>query len=63
MKQNMSKTAAIFNAALDLLINIGSIYLAIVVLDNSKNYFGGTTVAISTACAVASVILYFICDM
>ena len=63
MKQNMSKTAAIFNAALDLLINIGSIYLAIMVLDNSKNNYGGTTVAISTACAVASIILYFICDM
>ena len=63
MKQNMSKTAAVCTAILDMLINIGAIYLAIWILDYKKNVFNGTTIAVSTICAFVTIIVYFACDM
>ena len=63
MKQNMNKTVAILNAITDLLINIASIYAAIWFLEYNADFFGGRTVAVSTCGALASVVLYFVCDM
>lgn len=63
MKQNMSKAAAICTAMLDMLINIGAIYLAILILDYKKHVFNGTTIAVSTICAFATIIVYFAADM
>ena len=63
MKQNMSKTAAVCTAILDMLINIGAIYLAILILDYKKHVFTGTTIAVSTICAFVTIIVYFASDM
>ncbi len=63
MKQNASKTAALCSALLDLLINIGAIYLSILLLGYQNEFFNNTVVAIATVCGVASVVIYFICDM
>lgn len=63
MKQNASKTAALCSAFLDLLINIGAIYLSILLLKYRMEEFSNTAVAIATVCGVASVGIYFICDM
>lgn len=63
VKQNMSKTAAVCTAILDMLINIGAIYLAILILDYKKHVFTGTTIAVSTICAFVTIIVYFASDM
>ncbi|MBO5312911.1 MAG: undecaprenyl-phosphate glucose phosphotransferase [Clostridia bacterium] len=64
MRQNNDKTTALVNAFFDLIINIGSIYLAILIVDDvSLNTFGRMTVAISSICAIASIFVYFICDI
>lgn len=61
MKKNNDFTMAIFNAFLDLLINISSIYLAILLLN--FDIFSKTIVAVSSICAVASIIVYFVSDI
>ncbi|MBO5287075.1 MAG: undecaprenyl-phosphate glucose phosphotransferase [Clostridia bacterium] len=63
MRQN-SIVSAIFNAILDLIINIGAIYTSYLIL--AKNLGAGLSkmsVAVSTVVAFASVMLYFICDI
>ena len=63
MRQNMGKTAGFCNAALDFLINIGAVYLAILLLDRGANDFNKTTMAFATAFAVGSIVIYFACDI
>ena len=63
MKQNYGKTLAIFNAFADMLINIGAIYVAMLVLGYGQDTYSKTTLAIATICAVAAVGVYFVCDM
>ena len=63
MKQNANKTVALCSALLDLLVNIGSVYLAMLLLGYENNYFNKTIMAVATICGVASVIVYFVCDM
>ena len=63
MKETMNKTSALFNALLDLVLNIGAIYLAILVVGRDVYGFSGTTIAVSTICAFASIIVYFASDM
>ena len=63
VRQN-SIVSAIFNAILDLIINIGAIYTSYLIL--AKNLGAGLSkmsVAVSTVVAFASVMLYFICDI
>lgn len=62
MRQNMGKTAGFSNAVLDFLINVGAVYLAILILDSSANY-NKTTMAMATISAVGSIIVYFACDI
>lgn len=63
MKQNASKTAALCSAFFDLVVNIGSIYLSILLLGYQNEFFNNRIVAIATICGVASVVIYFICEM
>ena len=63
MKQNMNKTAAICSAIFDLIINTGSVYLAMLLLSNNMRVFGKTAMVVSTVCAVCSVVIYFACDL
>ena len=63
MKQDSSKTLAIFNAFTDMLINMGALYLAMLILGYEKDTYSKTTMAIATVCAVSAVIVYFACDM
>ena len=39
MKQNFGKTAVFCNILLDLIINTGAVYLAILILDRDLNIF------------------------
>ena len=59
MKQNASKTAALCSAFFDLVVNIGSIYLSILLLGYQNEFFNNRIVAIATICGVASVVIYF----
>jgi len=63
MKQNASKTVALCSALLDLLINMGAIYLSVLLLGYQNEFFNNTVIAIATVCGVASVLIYFVCDM
>ena len=63
MRQNATKTAALCSAFFDLLINIGVMYIAILILGYQNDFFNKTTMAIVTICALGSVIVYFVCDM
>lgn len=63
MRQNATKTAALCSAFFDLLINIGVMYIAILILGYQNDFFNKTTMAIATICALGSVIVYFVCDM
>ncbi|MBO5262394.1 MAG: undecaprenyl-phosphate glucose phosphotransferase [Clostridia bacterium] len=63
MRQNANKTAALCSAFFDLIINIGSIYLSMLILGYENNFFNKTIMAVATICGVASVVIYFVCDM
>ena len=63
MRQNANNTSVICNAFFDLLINIGSIYLSILILGNQNSFYNKTVMAVATICAVGSILLYFVCDL
>ena len=63
MRQNLGKTAAVCNALLDLIINTGAVYVAILLLSNGENVYSKSAMAVATVCAVLSVVVYFACDM
>lgn len=63
MRQN-NIAGAIFNAALDFLINLGAIFFSYLVLENQMNeQLTKMSLAVSTIIAFSSVLLYFICDI
>lgn len=63
MRQSMGKTAGLCNAILDFIINIGAVYLAILVLEKGTHAYNKTTMAMATLFALGSVIVYFACDI
>ncbi len=63
MNQNSGKAWAICNAFVDMIINIASMYSAMLILGYEENTYSKTTMAIATICAVASVVVYFASDM
>lgn len=63
MKQNTGIATALFNAILDLAINTGSIYLAVLILEYDIYTFSSNAIIAACACAAASVLIYFMCDL
>ncbi len=63
MKQNFGKTAVFCNILLDLIINTGAVYLAILFLDREMVVFNQNTLIISLIAVAGSILVYFACDM
>lgn len=63
MKQNFGKTVVFCNILLDLIINTGSVYLAILFLDRNLAIFNQNTLIISLIAVAGSILVYFACDM
>lgn len=63
MKQNTGIATALFNAVLDLIINTGSIYLAVILLEYDIYKFSSNAIIVASICAVVSVLVYFMFDL
>ena len=63
MKQNFGKTVVFCNILLDLIINTGAVYLAILFIDKELKIFNQNSLIISLIAVLGSILVYFACDM